>query len=480
MSFAALCCIAPTSYASPVADLLGAATSPHPFTAMVHADGAEAAYANPALLVGQPATLTAGVVLRADDLSITLAPRPAGVDVPDTLYDLRELLPDGTTRRLTARPLPTSALASARADTHEGGTHAYLELGLVQPLLDGRLAFALAALLPTDALQRQSPFFVDEREQYFSNRLHFTFGGDRLTSQALTFALAGRPLPWLSLGAGVTLGMRSTATTDVYIGDSAFQETALINADVHVEPLLTPHFGLTLTPLPELSLALTAHLASTNPTTGASAVQFWTYPYPDDTHAIVQRFRFDYAALPLRLAAGARWASSTVAPLRWSAAATARYARWSAWPDRHGERPTRPFSDTLAVALGGDLTVTDHTVALDASFTPTPVPTQDGRSNHVDNDTLGLSAGYTFRHALGEHTLRWGLTLTLWHLLPRTTTKSDTAADPVFDELPTAINIKTDELASESAGLQTNNPGYPGFTSGGWRFAAGLRVTLTL
>ena len=115
-----------------------------------------------------------------------------------------------------------------------------------------------------------------------------------------------------------------------------------------MEPLLTPHFGLTLTPHPALSLALTAHLASANPTTGASAVQFWTYPYPDDTHAVVQRFRFDYAALPLRLAAGARWASPTLAPLRWSVAATARYTRWSAWPDRHGEPPNPAFSDTLA------------------------------------------------------------------------------------------------------------------------------------
>ena len=476
---AALAALSPPAAASPLAELLGAAASPHPFTAAISASGPEAAYFNPALLADLPAGAAFGLVLRADDLDITLAPRPSAVDVPASLYDLRELLPDGTSRRLVERPLPTADLRSPRADTHEGGLHATVELGLVQPIVPGRLAFALHALIPADALQSQAPFFADEREQYFSNRLHFAFSGDRLTSQSFTFALGGRLLPALALGAGVTLGTRSTADSAVYIGDSAFQETAVVQSAVRVEPLFTPHFALTVTPLPPLTLALTAHLPSTNPTSGQSDVQFWTYPYPEGEDSVVQRFRFSYAALPLRLGAGARWADSA-GPLRWSASATARFTRWSAWEDRYGARPATPFSDTVALALGGDLALADHSASLDAAWTPSPVPDQTGRDNHVDNDTLGIALGYAWRHTLGDATLSLGLTLSLWRHLPRAVTKSATAADPVRDELPTAINIKTDALAPESEGLQTNNPGYPGFASEGWRFSAGLRVSLNL
>ena len=44
-------------------------------------------------------------------------------------------------------------------------------------------------------------------------------------------------------------------------------------------------------------------------------------------------------------------------------------------------------------------------------------------------------------------------------------TSSDT---PIVDELPNSVSIKTGELIPESEGLQTNNPGFPGFSSHGF------------
>jgi len=465
--------------AAPLPELLGAPTGAHPFNAAVASPGAEAAYFNPALLVDSDPGLTLGFVLLWSDLAIGLDPRPDGVDVPGTIYDLRELLDDGSTRRLVDRPLPTASLREARRSTRDRDALTYLELGLVQPIVAGRLAVGLYGTLPTAAVQVQRPYFVDEREQYFSNRLHFELYGDRLRTQAFHFGLGARPLPWLSLGAGLSLGTRSVARTDVYIGDSLYQEESLVVSDVTVEATLTPSFALAVTPIEPLRLALTLHLSSGHDVDGRSDVQFWTFPYPDDGDSVVQRFAFRHGDQPLRLGFGAHWAA-TAGDLRWNVAATGRLIRWSAYQNRQADRPRQAFRDTVTWGLGGGVAWSGHRVGLDLLWAPTPVPEQVGRDNYVDNDRVGASLTWGVGLPVGDATLRAGLTLGVQRLVPRSVRKDLDAADPVRDELPRAVDIRSGELAPEAEGLQTNNPGFPGFASRGWLVSAGLRIGLTL
>ncbi len=474
---AALVALGGPATATPLLELLGGAAGSHPLTAQVASDGGEAAFHNPALLPFATPGFELGVTALVTDLRVDLATRPAGVDVPGSIYGLRELLPDGSSRRLVMRPLPTDKLRSSRADTVESDTLGYLSLSLVQPLVEGRLVFGLHALLPTGSFQTQTPFFVDERAQYFSNRLHFELYGDRLRTQSFSFALGGRPLDWLAVGAGVVLETRSDAVTDIYIGDSAYQEDALISSAIDIQAAFTPHFGLAITPIAPLRLALTAHLPSANDVDGRSDLQFWTYPYPEGETSIVQRFRFTHNHMPLRVGFGAHWQGGDEA-LGWSIAATGRFIQWSEYLDRHTERPD--FSDVVAAAIGGDVRWDGHRVGLDLGWTPSPVPHQTGRTNYVDNDRAGAALTWARTFDLGPVTLDAGLSLQLQRLLPRAVTKTSTDDNPVVDELPAAINVRTDDPAPEADGLQTNNPGFPGFSSEGWLFAAGLRLGVTL
>jgi hypothetical protein len=49
------------------------------------------------------------------------------------------------------------------------------------------------------------------------------------------------------------------------------------------------------------------------------------------------------------------------------------------------------------------------------------------------------------------------------------------AAHPVIDEYPdSATVIRTGLPATDTAGLQTNNPGYPGFDSRGYMLGLGV------
>jgi len=474
--------LAAPGHASPLFDLLGAAAGPHPFTAGVMGRGAELTWANPARLAWATPGVELGFIVVAPDLRVDLRTRPSDVDVPATIYDLRELLPDGSTRRLEQRPLPTGRLRSPRSDSHESDVLTYLWLGFVQPIVPGYLTLGFSALFPSATLQSQDAFYSDERAQYFSNRLSFELYGDRLQTQSLSVALGARPVRWLGLGVGLSLTTSSVAQTEVFIGDSAYQETAMVNSRIRVSAGLVPHFGLTAEPLPELQFSLTLHLPAANPVKGQSDVQFWSYPYPEGETSVVQRFAFSQGSEPLRTALGVAWRGVPAAPgeLAFGVGASLRWAHWSDYSDRHDEEPTLTWSNTFDLAASGELAWHEHRLALGVSWVPSPVPDQRGRSSYVDNDRIGGSLGWRAELPVADATLAAGLTLQLHRLLPRSVMKDPGASDPVRDELPAAIDIRSGELAPESEGLQTNNPGYPGYSSSGWLFAMGLSLALSL
>src|SRR5262249_30330093 len=107
----ALCVLGPrASQAAGSLEVTGSQTSANALAARIFARGAEAAYYNPALLPeAEPVTLV-GVFTLVNHESIRLDARPAGVDVPSSVYRARIGGADGTTSRLRLRPLPTSDL----------------------------------------------------------------------------------------------------------------------------------------------------------------------------------------------------------------------------------------------------------------------------------------------------------------------------------------------------------------------------------
>ena len=94
--------------ASGALELTGAPTSANGLNARALARGPEAAFFNPALLPYAAATTQAGFFVLVTHGDITLAPRPPGVDVPESVYDGQIRNPDGSTSRLTHRPMPGS------------------------------------------------------------------------------------------------------------------------------------------------------------------------------------------------------------------------------------------------------------------------------------------------------------------------------------------------------------------------------------
>ena len=469
--------VAPQAQASPPLELLGAPHQASSLSARSGPAGPGAAYFQPALLLESPAGVTGGVFALEQRPWIELMERPDGVEITDAIYDAREITDDGGTRRLTRRPLPTADLPRRRgqADPHQRGL--YLSTGAAATIIEDRLAVGFFALLPAQPFQAQRPHFVDEREQYFSNSLHFTHLGDATEMSSIAAGVAVRATDWLDVGAGATMTSDGVTRARIFVPDAADQSTSFQNAEVEIINRFVPHAGLAVRPHRAWLVSATAHAPYRAEVVGESELQLWGYPYDDDDQALMQEFSFVYGYQPARFGAGARWESTGGPGDGLTVQGDLLYQRWSSYLDRQGDAPAKPFDDVLAATVGASVKAGAHGVGVDARFSPTPVPEQRGRTNYVDNHRLATSVGWTFDHQSDTREIAAGLGVQVHHLFSRTHRKSADVAHPVIDEFPLSQDARSGEEIDDSRGLRTNNPGYPGYSSGGWLFGVAAHIT---
>ncbi len=428
----------------------GAAGSRHPFTARVMPVGPVNAYFNPGLLLEAPSSVLFAPMGYYEGLEVHYQSRPAGGDLAPGFSG-----PSGA--------LATSALPRERGSHDPSRWSLYMGQANATQLIPGRLALGFYLLLSGASFGGHDSFFVDEREQFFSNSLHFEMFEERMKTVAFAFGIAGKPLEWMALGAGVHLGFSSQAVTRAYLPDAADSGELALSTRSQLDIMLAPHFSLAFEPIEGLYLTSTLHLeyASTSKGSARSLSR-----EAGDAVAFVEKVGGTWGFLPIRASLGASYGRAEGEDLRWTVAATALWGHWSSYEDRQGETPRPGFHDTVSVAIGADLVFGPHAVGVDLAWVPSPVPDQKGRSNYVDNDRLGVAAGYDLRFEFGDVALVAGLQVQYQYLVPRSVTKSASARNPVVDEDP------------DTEGLQSNNPGWPGFRSEG--FLLGVGGTLRL
>jgi hypothetical protein len=164
-----------------------------------------------------------------------------------------------------------------------------------------------------------------------------------------------------------------------------------------------------------------------------------------------------------------------------------KYAKWSDYIDRHGAQPSGAYAwyDTVSPTLGVRYRHDAVRVLLDGLYQATPVPDQTGRSNYVDSDRIGVSAGADYSFPLWGGKLRAGLQTQAHRIVPREVRKIAAPPSPSGD--PGDPNLVIDEVPDNAIyngmplegrdGLQTNNPGWPGFSSSGWIFGGGVYLS---
>ncbi len=325
------------SYANSTAEELGAASSVLGQMGRVASEGADAVLFAPSLLVFAQDNMLMGMTFLWQRLDVGLGQRPGGSDISDAILTARVTDAQGKSVSPTYRPLPTAQLIAQRGGFDQDGSGGLFVFGTVKRFLDNRLAFGFYSILPMTQFQVQRPFFADEREQYFSNSLHFERYEDTLQQNAFVFALAGRPFSWLAIGAGVTFTNHSAISNSIYMPDAADQGSSNVNGQVEVNTRLVPHGSITFLPLDSLKVTATFHSRNQSQVEGVSSLQFWDFNYPGEEQYLVQKFKGSYGFSPMRVGLGALWSSDGPGFL-WQAAAGATYNRWADYLDHPESR----------------------------------------------------------------------------------------------------------------------------------------------
>ncbi|HEY0714521.1 MAG TPA: hypothetical protein VGF45_17685 [Polyangia bacterium] len=474
-----------TAFASPLFELAGAVQGQGGLSARATPAGAASAYFNPAFLPEAEEGLQIGLFGLADQIGVELRGRPSqDADVPVESVDME--MPGGgryprygvpTAWLEQGRPAqPPDAPLRARPRQAAGTGHnrrVYQVAGFVKRFWEGRMAAGVYAMVPYGKFTGAAAFYSDEREQYFSNSLHPELYSDRLTATALAFGLGARLSQRLSLGAAATLSLRTVATTPTYVTDVGNFQSIVVDSKVDVSMALAPHVAAVFTPTPGTRLSATVHTPQK-----LEIVTDFSFLLSNGLEQSAA-LQFTHAYLPWMFGAGVSHDFAPGAERGVEIVASGIYARWSSYIDRHGATPSGPYRwyDTLSGTAGLRYRDGAGRAFVDGGYQPSPVPAQTGRTNYIDGARASLSAGLDFGMKVWGGSLRLGLQAQVHRILPRTTLKSAIGGDGgVVDEVPDDAVVGGQPLAGRM-GLQTNNPGWPGYRSAGWILGESLHAT---
>jgi long-chain fatty acid transport protein len=481
--------------ASPLLDLTGGTDGLGGMQAGTIGGGASAAYFNPALLVQAPLEFTVGFLVISEQIGISLDGRPGTqYAVPDGVSNATH--PNGAS--IGNVPIPTSVLQNGRlaaginaavaAHPRQGAgtghqTTAYETIGFAAKLFDDRLTLGFYGIIPDGNFTNLNAFYADEREQYFSNSLHPELYGDRLTPVSIAFGLGLKITSNFSIGLGASLSLQAGVGAPTYVSNAGALQDLLVDTNAKVNVSLSPNLGLAYDPWSRLHLTATVHA----PEKVELGVNF-TFLLPNGLQQ-GSDFNLTYDYMPWQIGAGAAYDIVQSPDDTLTVSGTAVYGKWSDYVDRHGQAPIAAYGwyDTLTPTGGLRYRHGATGMFLDAQYKPSPVPLQTGRTNYVDNDRLGAGAGLDHGFRLWHTAMRFGVQASAYWLIPRHQTKILTPAEPdgqnhypglVADEVPDDSEVAGEPLAG-SQGLQTNNPGFPGFGSAGAILQGGVYLTVT-
>ena len=170
--------------------------------------------------------------------------RPSGYDIPAEVFEAR-VLDDQQLSPLEFRPLPTSEVDQISRQLDQTRSE-FLVISVSQPIIEDRLAVGILTVLPMGSFQEQVPYFVDERAQFFDNRLHFEHYNNKFGSLVLVASTSLKIVDGVQIGGGVTLSNHSQAKPGVFVSDAARTESSLTLSRVKVTSVFAPHIGIQL------------------------------------------------------------------------------------------------------------------------------------------------------------------------------------------------------------------------------------------
>ncbi|MEE2788399.1 MAG: outer membrane protein transport protein [Myxococcota bacterium] len=408
-------------------------------------DDYTAVYHNPAGMVFGKQSVGLGLRGVYDRSSVLLMPRPTGYEPPN--YGTR---------------------VNERSDTPEAGASGSVVLGGSFAPLDQKLTISGVAMLPFDGVAGFDTRYADEREQYFSQRLGFTRLGERVEREAFGFGLAYALQPWLAMGLGIVFLPAVETVNYVYTPNPVEPELAYLNVGVKngIEQAVTA--GLLIKANDFISIGLAFRDEVRLSMTGRNDIQV---AGAEDDGVVLQPLVAYQNYQPLKLTAGIAGTTRGGTSLSLDGA----WVGWSRYADDHGHVPN--FEDVLEWSVGIEVPYANRSTArFGGAWRPSPVPPQDGRYNYVDNDRVAFSVGGGKALEVWGRDFQIDIGVQVQWLRPRSIKKKVLTTYPKCSEGETRLCDEVEDQTDrpETIGLQTGNPGFPGYSHGGYMISAGM------
>ena len=422
-----------------------------------------ALYACPSSMVFGRRSIGAGFMASFNRAQIRLSPRPAGYDPPD----LGGLSPE----------VPYASRLHPRHGIDSTDNVTGLYLGGTVNVYTKRVKVGLMVFAPVSNLGALHTKFNNELEQFFSNSLDWELLGSRLSNMQVMAGVAVCALDWLALGASVRVMMSSNVDTSAYSPNLNTNYFVLKgNASSHAAAIAS----ITVRPLPGWMMAVIFRDKEYTIVQGTSEIQVnglqGTKDYP-----MYQKMKMVIGYSPRQVVFSMAYKRN-----KWGVALDVAWQQWSIYMDNNGDRAG--FHNTFSPSVGGYVDVgMGFRLSGGFRYIPTPVPDQTGRTNYVDNNAVVLGLGLKKWFKLkGDHRRVCVSAFAQFQFLqPRSVEKKipspyqtcKPGVKGICDEVPDDLkDPQTGKRLPAAQGLQTGNPGFPGFSSGGWYGVAGLQV----
>lgn len=450
-------------------------------------------FSNPAIMSRITPHSGAGIIVYTPDLNIDLDKRSGTLDVPMSIYDAQERHGEKVWPT-DYRPKPTLALQNKRSDSSLNSPQSYLTAGMISSFDIPGFRFGGVTMLPLlNQLNVKTPYF-DEREANFSNKLHFARFGEWSPVVAGFVGVSYAPefFKYISLGFSLQITATTTANVNAYVPNADVDTYSLMGTSMKAHLKFRPIVGLQVEmpkPLDFWSLGATWRNESYMGVKSTAVMDMGNYIKGGVPRIVRQNFRMalDYEPMEVAVATGFKYGV-------WNIQGGVTWSRWSKYRDLHNDSPQSladytgkstmnsfKWKDTVNVTADTSVKYL-HTLGIDwatlklgFAYKPSPVPSQTGRTNFVDTNTYCAALGHRFDFDISRFHFFADLGVQLWMLQTRHTYKN---AEGFFDEFPDALVDNSNNLYSAAQGLQTNNPGFPGYKQSGRLWVTSATVNM--
>lgn len=321
-------------------------------------------------------------------------------------------------------------------------------------------ALGFGIYLPTNRIHLEKSYFPDERERYFSNKIHPEFYGVRSEGESIYLAASYKILSNLSLGAGAIMKINSYAPSYQYLPSITKPDEMYLNLAAEEKGKAFPLGGVFYKPFENFMIGLSYRSEAYFKIISKSYTEIKGFTNPGEKAVSEEVFNFQYTPPEFS-------GSFSYVYKNWLFTSDLVYEEYSKYRDSHNQKPATPFRDIISLHLGSEYTINDALLVRGGYvYKPTPVPEQKGRTNYADTDVHTISLGCGLKWSYEEWRLHLDIFALILYFEDRKNTKSDNAPDPVIDE------------DKYTEGLQSHNPGYPGFTISGFGYGGGISLSI--